>query len=182
MRVLKIAFITFFLLRVELVYSGCSAYDKIKQSGLFNDQNFWEFVSKKGVLDDKNVNEIIDEYKKVHPTVASTTQVVSANTTMSTSSGFKTISTQNVTIKKAAEKSYAIAPANVQKKADEVVRMFEERGASTIHDLKKGNWHYEYIREKKHYAVRLNEGFRMLFDYDNGKLTIFDISKHAYHH
>lgn len=169
-----------FLLSTTAFGNNCNVYDQIHGAGLDNNEKFWEefaTLQAQGDIPPGQLGALLSRYRSSDspspsPSAPPVTTQIRANQT----------GLPRSEIRKNAQRAYEAAPPQVQARADELVRLFEEKGRAAIQDLRSHGWNYEYIREQGKHSVRLNGGVRALISVDGDRVTIWDIGNNVYRH
>lgn len=169
--------------------SQCDVFGRINEAGLSDNAEFWEDfaqLSAKGDVPETEVAKLMAKHKgqgKASSATNGSENTLGSNSPASSHTPKATLAgSQRVSVHKNAEKGYTSSPPQVQAKADELTKLFNEKGHEAIRDLHHHNWNYEHIKQLNQYSVRLSQGYRAMITVDGDKLTIWNISKHAYKH
>ncbi len=162
--------------------SDCDVFKSIENAGLYQNEAFWEDfakISARGVPDNSKVQALILKYTDRSTEIPTSQTVAAAPSTVHATQ----IGRQTVELHKHAQKHYSKAAPHIQRKVDQLVELASNQDAgSFVHALKTNNWRYEYIEQVGHYSVRLNDGYRALLNFKDGKVIIYDIGLLPYRH
>lgn len=168
--------VTFLFIFKFQASASCLLSDAMKDPKLSGNSEFWEDYSKlsaKGNVPDKDLQNLITKHSKQS----------SLNTENKTS---PSISNQayRLNINSQAKKDISRLSKNLKDKMDDFMDIAVQKdGLKKIRD-NPGSWRLEKVIEnrKTYHTVRLNDGYRVLFDYDSsGELKIFSVSKSVTH-
>lgn len=170
---IKFILILFFLLAFNLQASTCYMSLTLKDPKLANNEKLWADFEKELKTGTPESVAIEKVYKK-HSQDNSGKQ--------STSTPTKTKSSLDYSFSKKAQIELSKLPPNLRKKTDEFIELISTKEG--LQDLKSnpGRWNYEALNYAKDtYSVRLNGGYRILFEIKNDLLTIKEINKNDIH-
>ncbi len=157
--------------------SSCLLSNALKDKDLNSDPKFWEEYSKlvsTGKSSDEAIKTIrarLQNPAPKAPTVAPSLQTASVS------------SPRRFSFNKRAEQEMSKLPKNLQKKVDEFLDIaLNPRGFAQIRD-NPGRWHWEKLKQfgPDAQSVRLNGGYRILFDLKGDQIVIREINKGHIH-
>ena len=170
---LKFIFILFFLLSFHLEASTCYMSLTLKNPKLANNEKLWADFEKELKAGTPESVAIEKVYKK-HSQENLGKQ--------STSTPAKTKSSLDFSISKKAQIELNKLPPNLRKKTDEFIELISTKEGFNELKSNPGRWNYEALNfAKDTYSVRLNGGYRVLFEIKNDLLTIKEINKNDIH-
>ena len=157
--------------------SSCLLSNAMKDKDLSSDPKFWEEYSKL-VATGKSSDEAI---KTIRAKFASASQRTSAAPAATQAA---TVGTpRRFSFNKRAEQEMSKLPKNLQKKVDEFLDIaLSPRGFAQIRD-NPGRWHWEKLKQfgPNAQSVRVNGGYRILFDLKDDQIIIREINKGHIH-
>lgn len=156
--------------------SKCLLNDALKDPALSSNPQFWEEYSsltQKGKSSDESLQLLI---KKYSPSLQSTTTAA----TNSTSSFQKSLA---LNLDSKAEKEIKTLPKNLKGKVDEFLDAALKPGGIKEIRENPGRWHMEKLPQfgDNAYSIRLNDGYRVLFDVTDGSLQVRRVNKGQIH-
>lgn len=168
-----------FLLLISFEASAsCLLTDALKDPQLSGNAKFWEeysTLSAKGQISDKDMQSLIAKHTKSAENHSS-----SSNTAAKSE---KTIAYQ-LKLNSQAQKDVSRLSKNLKEKMDEFMDLaVQKNGLQKIRE-NPGRWRLEKVIEnhRTYQTVRLNDGYRVLFDVDaSGELKIFGVNKSVTH-
>lgn len=173
--VIKIILLAF-IFSTHLIASSCLLTDSLKDPKLSNNQKFWEEYStlmSKGVDSDTAIKEARAKFQTpAHSVTVESKKAVSVGTPA-----------RRVEYNKRAQNEIRNLPKNLKTKVDEFVEIaLKPRGFVEIRN-NPGRWHWEKIPEFGPHAqsVRVNGGYRVLFDLKDDELIIREVNKGHIH-
>lgn len=155
--------------------SSCLLSNAMKDKNLSSDPKFWEEYSKL-VATGKSSDEAI---KSIRAKFQNAAQGSSAPKVQAASVG----SARRFSFSKRAEQEMNKMPKNLQKKVDEFLEIaLNPRGFAEIRD-NPGRWHWEKLKQfgPNAQSVRVNGGYRILFDFKDDQIVIREINKGHIH-
>lgn len=151
---------------------SCLLNEALKDPGIANNPQFWEDYAKinsSKLSSEKEVELLLEKYKL---------SLKSATTTTAEFSPSRKLNVQHK-----AEKEILHLPKNLHQKLDEFIAT-----ATAPHGLKDlldnpGRWNYEKLPQfgNKAHSVRLNDGYRVLFDVTDDGIEIRRVNKGQIH-
>ncbi|HLT22723.1 MAG TPA: hypothetical protein VKZ84_04740 [Bacteriovoracaceae bacterium] len=163
-----------FILCFNSFASSCLLTDALKDPALSNNEKFWEDYSalvSKGMNSDAALKQLHSKFQTA-PKVSSSTGVAVGNP-----------HARRLKYNKRAENELRTLPKNLKKKVDEFLEIaMAPRGFAKIRN-NPGRWHWEKIPQfgPDAQSVRLNGGYRVLFDLKDNELVIREINKGHIH-
>lgn len=154
--------------------SSCLLTDSLKDPKLVNNEQFWEEYSSlmsKGLDSDAAIKQARLKFQ-TPPTSASESKKVSVGTPA-----------RRLQYNKRAQNELKTLPKNLKAKVDEFVELaLKPRGFAEIRN-NPGRWHWEKVPEfgPNAQSVRVNGGYRVLFDLKDDELIIREINKGHIH-
>ena len=169
----KLLALLFWSLQAATASQLCTLNDILKDPAISQNADFWEAYSKKnGKLSETELQELANKYRglsEARPQPSSAT------------SSFK--ERASLKVDHQAQKEVRKLPPKLQDKFDEFLDSVQ--GAEGIQALysNPGRWHYEKVKEHGPHAhtVRLNDGYRVLFDFDEQGVTVRRVNKGQIH-
>lgn len=155
--------------------SSCLLSKALKDQSLNSDPKFWEEYSKL-VSSGKSSDEAIKSLQSKFQGQRSPSS--SQNKSISTSE-----SPRRFSFNKRAEQEMNKLPKNLKKKVDEFLDIaLKPKGFSEIRD-NPGRWHWEKLKQfgPNAQSVRVNGGYRILFDLKDDQIIIREINKGHIH-
>ncbi|MBS1969653.1 MAG: hypothetical protein JSU04_05075 [Bdellovibrionales bacterium] len=165
--------IFFFLVLIfsqSVLATDCMMSMALKDPELANNGAFWEDYAKlsaKGGGDEKQMQALIEKYK---PGATAKAETPAASKPFSASATDKPAvavsNTYNVQHK--AEKEIKKLPKDLQENVDEFLEIASRPGGFKEIQNNPGKWRYEQVEQfgKDAHTVRINGGYRILFDLD----------------
>ncbi len=154
--------------------SSCLLTEALKDPVLSNNEKFWEDYSalvSKGVNSDVALRQLHSKFQ-TSPKVNSSPGVAVGNP-----------HARRLSYNKRAQNELKTLPKNLKKKVDEFIEIaLAPRGFAEIRNT-PGRWHWEKIPQfgPDAQSVRLNGGYRVLFDLKDNELIIREINKGHIH-
>lgn len=156
--------------------ASCLLSDAMKDPKLSGNSEFWEDYSKlsaKGNVPDKDLQQLITKHTQQNSSVS--------NDKISSGAVGQAY---RLNINSQAKKDISRLSKNLKDKMDDFMDLAVQKdGLKKIRD-NPGSWRLEKVIENRrtYHTVRLNDGYRVLFDYDSsGELKIFSVSKSVTH-
>ena len=165
----------FLFFSVSSFASSCLLSDAMKDKNLSSDPKFWEEYSKL-VATGKTSDEAI---KSIRAKFQSASQGSQTSKIKVASVAFA----RRFIFSKRAEQEMNKMPKNLQKKVDDFLEIaLNPRGFAEIRD-NPGRWHWEKLKQFGPHAqsVRVNGGYRILFDFKDDQIVIREINKGHIH-
>ena len=169
--------IAFLLLVSFEVSASCLLTDALKDPKLSGNARFWEEysdLSAKGNISDKDMQSLIAKHTK-------SSDVKSTNTTPVKS---EKMVAHPLKLNSQAQKDVSRLTKNLREKMDEFMDLaVQKNGLQKIRE-NPGRWRLEKVIEnhRTYQTVRLNDGYRVLFDIDpTGEVKIFGVNKSVTH-
>lgn len=155
--------------------SSCLLTEALKDDNLSKNTKFWEEYS---LLLEKGVNsdEAIKQARKKFVNAPVNTPVVNKSISVSTP-------VRRLEYNKRARSELKGLPKNLKTKVDEFIEIaLQPRGFAEIRN-NPGRWHWEKIPQfgPNAQSIRLNGGYRVLFDLKDDELIIREINKGHIH-
>lgn len=151
---------------------SCLLNEALKDPTIANNPQFWEDYAKinsSKLSSEKEVELLLAKYK------------LSANTATTSATEFSP--SRKINIQHKAEKEIQHLPKNLHQKLDEFIST--ATGPHGLKDLldNPGRWHYEKLPQfgSKAHSVRLNDGYRVLFDVTDDGIEIRRVNKGQIH-
>ena len=179
------------LLCPGVLQASCDLYrEGIRDVGLKDNGEFWEAVARlesRENVTDNDRQRLLEQFKKANtrssPSSASSSVSAANPNLRAQSPSAVSAGSTHVRLRRQAEHGYENLPPAHQRRVDQFVELFSQKGEAAVHDLRgQRSWHYEYIDQKQAYSVRIDGGTRLLFTHQEGRVEILDISKQAYRH
>lgn len=153
--------------------SECLLNEALKNPELSANAKFWEELSElnaKGKLSDQQIKSLIEKHGGSFS--ATPAQINPA---------FQ--KSAKLDIQNRASKEIKGLPANLKGKVDEFLDIALKPGGMQELYNNPGRWHLEHIKAEgpNTYTIRLNEGYRVLFDYKDGELQVRRVNKGQIH-
>ena len=145
----------------------------LKDQKLASNDKFWADFEKE-LKNGTPENVAIEKVYKKYTTPSSDNNAASTNV--------KTTSALDFSITRKAQLEINKLPPNLKKKTDEFLELISTKEG--FHEIKSnpGRWNYEPLNYAKDtYSVRLNGGYRVLFEQKNGQLIIKEVNKNDIH-
>lgn len=161
------------LFSFNLFASSCLLTDSLKDPSLSNNAKFWEEYSSlmsKGMSSDDAIKEVRSKYKSTAAPVRSAVSVGTPNV-------------RRLDYQKRAQNELKTLPKNLKAKVDEFIEIaLKPRGFAEIRN-NPGRWHWEKLSQfgPDAQSVRLNGGYRVLFDLKDDELIIRAVNKGHIH-
>lgn len=157
--------------------ASCLLTDALKDPKLSGNAQFWEEysdLSAKGNISDKDMQSLIAKHSKSSETKTTTSTTVKSE---------KTVAYQ-LKLNSQAQKDVSRLTKNLKEKMDEFMDLaVQKNGLQKIRE-NPGRWRLEKVIEnhRTYQTVRLNDGYRVLFDVDaSGEVKIFGVNKSVTH-
>lgn len=151
---------------------GCLITEALKDPRLATNPQFWDDYARltnSKLTTENEVDSLIKKYKIAAP------EAPTATAQFNPSKSFK--------IQHKAEKEIEQLPQNLRQKVDEFISI-----ATTPNGLNElfnnpGRWHFEKLPQfgDKAHSVRLNDGYRILFDVVDGEVNVRRVNKGQIH-
>lgn len=168
-------FIFIFLFSFQTLASSCLISDALKDPQLSKNPKFWEEYSsllEKGVSSDDAIKRARNKLE----TNSKESSVASKGISLGTA-------VRRLEYNKRAQHELKSLPKNLKGKVDEFLEIaLKPRGFAEIRN-NPGRWHWEKIPQfgPNAQSVRLNGGYRVLFDLKDDELIIREINKGHIH-
>lgn len=155
--------------------SQCLLNEALKDPKLSGNAKFWEELSElnaKGKVSDQKLKELISKYDGniVSPAAAPVSPAMFAKSA-------------RLTIQSKAEKEIKVLPKGLKGKVDEFLDIaLKPRGMQELRS-NPGRWNLEHIKAEgpNTYSVRLNDGYRVLFDFKDDALQVRRVNREQIH-
>ncbi len=165
----KVFTILLFCFSVASFAMDCDLAKAINHPSLASNSVFWERLSLVNPKDNVAIKKLITEYSAE---ALPSTQSLQAVTRVSASA----LETSHK-----AEKAIAKLTGTNIKHYDDFLKILNEKGVQGFYE-NPGKWHYERLKmNREHHTVRLDQGYRILFEVENGQVRILDIGRHITH-
>lgn len=172
------SFKTFSLILVLAFSLGAHAKDcllseALKDPQLSANEEFWReygALSPKEQASDSHLKALVSKYR-------------SADRTVGPSATPNAVRVLNLAIQNKAEKEIKVLPPNLKQKVDEFLSVaLKAGGIKEIRD-NPGRWHLEKLPQfgESAYSVRLNDGYRVLFDAGPDAIEVRRVNKGQIH-
>lgn len=157
----------FFVFSTQAHATSCILSDALKDPALSGNEKFWAEYGKLSPKDqhsDIALKALIDKYQGASAGAAQTTSAAST----AGSNGLK------LTIQHKAEKEIKHLQKHLKEKVDEFLEIALKPGGMQEIRNNPGRWHYERLSQFGDHAhsVRLNNGYRVLFDLDGDTIEV----------
>jgi|GEM_PF-2035645 len=184
MRSLALLLLTMtFWVSVTALATDCSVFERIAKSGLNENEAFWNDyarLSEKGEPKATDVEALMSKYQPQSAAKSASLVTDTPTGQISEQTSYKSAA---VNLQKTAEKGYAKAPPQVQRKMDEFLSLYKQKGSGFIQDLKANHgWNFETMKDGSGFSVRLNGGYRSIFQISDDGLQVLDLGQHIYRH
>jgi plasmid maintenance system killer protein len=175
-----------FILSLVLFLAGFSASAKectldvaLRDPKLANNSQFWDDYSK--LKSTENADEVGALLKKYGYSDSST--VGSGSRPMGATAQSNFSRSAQLTIEKKAEKEISALPSNLKSKLDDFVGSMTKPGGVQEVRNNPGRYHLERLSQfgDHAYSIRLNDGYRVLFDMDDAGVVIRRVNKGQIH-
>lgn len=176
--------ILYFLISIiqTIAFAGggsCLLTKAIKDPELANNESFWADYSNLSNSKQPTEKDIEALVKKHKAELLTNTDSVPKPTVTEIPNG----KYLRVSVHHKGEKEIAHLPENLHKKVDEFISKATKPGG--IQDVRNNpsRWHLEKLPEfgENSYSVRLNGGYRILFEYDHQEIVIKRVNKGQIH-
>ncbi len=149
---------------------NCRVAQMLNHPSISSNDEFWNEFGKLEKPDDRTVEALIQKYSV---TAAAAPPRVLATKPTSFNESF--------TLTHKAEKAQAkLNPIN-QKHFDEFIKLINEKGPQGLYEQPK-KWHFEKLKTHSvQHTVRLDSGYRVLFEVKEGMVHVLDIGNHITH-
>lgn len=179
---MRFKILIFFLIAIFFKISWakeCALDAALRDPNIANNPQFWEEYSKlPSTEDSKAVENLLRKFghQESHQNGPQTT-------TTSSSAGKSPSRSMSLNIDKKAEKEIAHLPSNLKSKLDEFVSSMTKPGGVQEVRNNPGRYHLERLSQfgDHAYSVRLNDGYRVLFDMTDSDFTIRRVNKGQIH-
>lgn len=162
--------------------TDCSIFERIAKSGLNENDAFWNDYARLAEKGEPPAAEVDALMSKYQPQAAAS-PVADAAVSKSQIAEPNPLQSATVDLQKSAEKGYAKSPPQVQRKMDEFLSLYKQKGSGFIQDLKANHgWNFETMKDGSGFSIRLNGGYRSVFQMSDDGLKILDIGQHIYRH
>lgn len=171
--------IAFFL---TLLFSGlcfakeCGLEVALRDPKIANNSQFWDDYAKlKSTEDTEAVSALLKKYGH--------SEAIDLPAGSSTATRPLPQRSAQISIERKAEKEIAALPKNLQTKVDEFMTSMAKPGGVLEIRNNPGRYHLERLAEfgDKAYSIRLNDGYRVLFNMDETGVTIRRVNKGFIH-
>lgn len=153
--------------------SECLLNEALKNPALNSNPKFWEDLSQlseKGKPSDDQVTALIARHGgKVE------------RTSGPSSEGSFLKKPTSLSVAHKAEKEIHALPKNLRAKVDEFLEIALKSGGMQEIRENPGRWHLEKLNGTKAHTVRLNDGYRILFDYSDEGLKVLRVNREQIH-
>ncbi len=162
--------IFFIMIFVSVVASAmnCRVAQMLNHPSISSNDEFWNEFGKLEKPDDRTVEALIQKYSTAATAPASFAAKVAPLV-------------DSFTLSHKAEKAQAkLNPIN-QKHFDEFIKVINEKGPQGLYEQPK-KWHFEKLKvHSEQHTVRLDSGYRVLFEVKDGTVHVLDIGNHITH-
>jgi mRNA-degrading endonuclease RelE of RelBE toxin-antitoxin system len=166
----KIFFLILLSVSIASFAMDCDLAKAINHPSLVQKSDFWERLSAINPKDNVAIRKLISEYS--NDALATASQA---------SQSVARVSAVAIETSHRAEKAIAkLAGTNI-KHYDDFLKVMNEKGVQGFYE-NPGKWHYERLKmNREHHTVRLDQGYRVLFEVENGQVRVLDIGRHITH-
>ncbi len=174
-----ITFSLLFVFTMPTWAADCLLQEALKNPKLNSNPQFWEELSQlsaNGQPSNHSINTLIEKY------AGKSAELRNNSSSLEITEKLKK-SPINYSLEKKAEKEIKALPPNLKGKVDEFLEIALRPGGMQEIGNNPGRWNFEKIIEqgKNAYTVRLNDGYRILFDLEDKDLTLRRVNKGQIH-
>ena len=174
-----LAFSLLFVFTMPTRAADCLLQEALKNSKLNSNPQFWEELnqlSANGQPSNHSLNSLIEKYS------GKGTELKNNSSSLEVVEKIKN-SPLRYSLEKKAEKEIRALPPNLRIKADEFLEVALRPGGLQELGNNPGRWNFEKLIQhgKNAYTVRLNGGYRILFDIEDKELKIRRVNKGQIH-
>lgn len=166
-------FATVFIITLSAWCSDCFLNEALKNPELNSNPKFWEElsrISRKGKPSDGEVQSLINQYTSLGAKISEPTNVGSFQKSLS------------IFVHSKAEKEINSLPKNLKARVDEFLQLATKPGGMKELRENPGRWHLEKLKAGNNsHTVRLNDGYRVLFEHDSEGLRILRVNREQIH-
>jgi plasmid maintenance system killer protein len=161
--------------------SSCLLSEALKDPALSNNAKFWEEygqLSPKDQNSDLALKALIEKFKSTQGTVPASAPTSVASNTVADNKAL------SLSVDHKAEKEIKHLQPGLKKKVDEFLDVALKPGGIQEIRSNPGRWHYEKLPEfgPNAHSVRLNAGYRVLFDLDGDNIVVRQVNAAKIHH
>ncbi|MGZ3768691.1 MAG: type II toxin-antitoxin system RelE family toxin [Bdellovibrio sp.] len=152
--------------------SDCLLNEALKNPNLNSNPKFWEEFSKlseKGTPSDRDLETLVNKYS------GTATNLSTSNPGVAFGKALK------ISVHSNAEKEISSLPKNLRSKVDEFLEIATKPGGLKEIRENPGRWHLEKLKKDNSHTVRLNGGYRILFENDDEVLKILRVNREQIH-